>query len=447
MKKLFVALLILILFTQCTTPQFRLVGPKVFTLEADDKFVDPGVSSIDHQIPQTIISSDLNTHLPGDYEIRYTLMENGKAGTQLIRKVHVVDTTSPIITLIGAKSVDVCPNTQYIDEGVSAFDKVDGDLTNKISISATQDVIEYTITDNAGNSATAVRQLLYRDVQAPMIQDAKEISVLQGASLASLNAKDNCEGDVSYRIVANKQIDTQIPGDYTLTFDVSDSAGNKSTFTQIIHVVKARGLTTLYFTFDDGPSSLTDDFLDVLKEFNVKATFFVNNRSSYSDMVKRAFAEGHTIAMHSASHSYHGIYSSEDAFYKDLYVNQAWIKSLTGFTSNLYRFPGGSSNAISDFNPGIMTTLTQSIRSKGIQYVDWNLSSGDGSRNTAAFLVANVKRQLGTRSSYVILMHDSAGHATTLTALREILIYATGLGYTIKPLSYTSPSAHHSVKN
>jgi peptidoglycan-N-acetylglucosamine deacetylase len=448
MKKLLVALLTIVLFAQCTAAtKIQLIGPKVFTLEAGDAFVDPGVATTDNQKLDTIVSSDLNTRKPGDYEMRYTLIENGKAGQPVIRTVHVVDTTAPIVKLKGAKITNVCPSTTYRDEGANAFDVVDVDLTNKITISAKSDNIVYTVADAAGNSTSETRQLLYRDILAPVFAGSKEVSIMKGHVVPQLKASDNCDGNVSSHIVSDKTIDTQIPGNYTLTYSVTDTAGNKSTFTQIVHVLVPRSSTTLYLTFDDGPSYLTSDVLDLLKEFNIKATFFVNNRTSYAAMVKRAYAEGHTIAMHSATHNYYSIYASEDAFYKDLYLNQAWIKSLIGITSNMYRFPGGSSNTVSTFNPGIMSLLTKSIRAKGFQYFDWNASIGDGSKNTAAFYFATFKRQIGTRSSYVVLMHDGAGHEQTLLALRNILTYATNLGYTFKPLSYNSPSAHHGVRN
>ncbi|TFG83082.1 MAG: DUF5011 domain-containing protein [Erysipelotrichales bacterium] len=447
MKKRLAVILCVMLFAQCTTTRIQLIGPEIFTLEAGDKFIDPGVSTLDDQPKETIVSSNLDANHPGDYEVRYTLLENGKIGSFLTRTIHVVDTQAPQITLIGDKITNVCPHTTYRDEGAHAFDRVDGDLSDKISVSLDQDILTYAISDATGNASFATRQLLYRDITAPLFTGSNELTIMEGAHLSLPKAQDRCEGDVSSKIIAENSIDTKIPGNYTLTYTVQDSVGNKSTFKQVVHVIKSRSATTLYLTFDDGPSSLTAGFLDILKEFNVKATFFVNNRTSYASLVKRAYAEGHTIAMHSSSHYYQGIYASEEAFYRDLYANQAWIKSLIGVTSNLYRFPGGSSNSVSSFNPGIMSSLTQSIRSKGIQYFDWNLSSGDGSRNTSAFLVANVKRQLGTRSSYVILMHDGAGHSATLGALREIITYASGLGYTFKPISYTSPSAHHGVRN
>jgi hypothetical protein len=376
MKKLFVALLSLSLFAYCTlAPKIQLVGPGLFVLEAGGKFIDPGVATLDNQPIQTIVSSDLDTTKPGDYEVRYAWAKNGKTLARLTRQVKVVDTTAPLLTINGSLVTDVCPQTVYKDEGAKAIDKVDGDVTSSIKIESSANTIVYSSSDAAGNIATATRQLFYRDITAPVFSGAKEISIIEGAALPKVSAADHCDGDVTSHIVADKTVNTKILGDYPITYTVTDAAGNKAVLTQVVHVLKNRSATTIYLTFDDGPSYLTGEFLDILKEFNIKATFFVNNRSAYGNYVKRAFAEGHTIAMHSATHNYRSIYASEGAFYADLYANQAWIKSLTGQTSLLYRFPGGSSNTASSFNPGIMTVLTKTIREKGIQYFDWNLSS------------------------------------------------------------------------
>jgi hypothetical protein len=129
MKKLLVAITCLSLFAYCTlTPKIQLVGPALFVLEAGDKFVDPGVSTLDNQAKETVVSSDLNINKPGDYEVRYAWVENGKTLGKLSRKVQVVDTTAPLLTINGSLITDVCPQTIYKDEGAKAIDKVDGDV-------------------------------------------------------------------------------------------------------------------------------------------------------------------------------------------------------------------------------------------------------------------------------------------------------------------------------
>ena len=102
----------------------------------------------------------------------------------------------------------------------------------------------------------------------------------------------------------------------------------------------------VYLTFDDGPSQYTDDILDILAEYDVKATFFVNGREGFDAEYMRIALEGHSIGMHSYSHVYDEVYSDLDSFAEDLHRIQQLIKDITGEECRLYRFPGGSSNAV-----------------------------------------------------------------------------------------------------
>lgn len=447
MKKIVIFLIVSLLVQGCMTPRIRLIGSRNLVMEAGTPFADPGIQVNNPQQTRWVSVSNLDPRVPGLYRYKYVLIENGKPVASTWRNIQVVDTTSPTISLTGSIDTNVCPNTTYVEEGFSARDIVDGDLSSKTKVTVSMDRIEYAVSDASGNGTKVVRNLTYTDKDAPVFEGAMEITLIEGAKLPAMHAIDRCDGDRSAAIKQNTPFDSSKLGETLVEYEVSDAHGNIATFKQKVTVAKSHHATTLYFTFDDGPSALTDDFLDLLKQYNVKATFFINRRPSYAKIVKRAYDEGHTIAMHSSSHIYTSIYASEEAFYADLYYEQAWIKSVTGEISRMYRFPGGSSNEISSFNPGIMTTLTRSIREKGIQYFDWNLSSGDGSPHDSAFIVANVIRQLGSKSSYVILMHDSGTHRTTLEALREILPYCVQQGYSFAPLTYDSPSAHHGVRN
>ena len=114
--------------------------------------------------------------------------------------------------------------------------------------------------------------------------------------------------------------------------------------------------------------------------------------------MKRAVSEGHTVAIHGYSHNEQVIYASPEAFFDNLEWAQNWVESVTGIESYIYRFPGGSSNTTSKFNPGIMTTLTQMVIDKGYHYFDWSVSSADGSSNTtAAQMVSLVTKKHQTR--------------------------------------------------
>lgn len=447
MRKKLLLIVILSLFTACAASRIRIVGPSVFVLEAGQPYLEPGVTLLPGETAKLAVSSDLNPQKPGTYRMRYLLVDGKEVVAQTTRKIKVVDTTPPALVLNGKPVTDVCPGQTYQEQGATATDLVDGDLTSTIEITSDDVKITYHVADLAGNSASLIREIHVRDIDAPVFDAPGEVSVLEGGQLPNIVATDRCEGDLSALVTTDKIIDTSVVGDQILTYSIVDSKGNAATFTQLIHVKKSHSASTIFLTFDDGPSYLTDDFLDLLAEFDVKATFFINKKSGYDKVIQRAHREGHSIGMHSYSHVYSRIYASEEAFFQDLYAEQAWIKNLTGETTRLYRFPGGSSNTVSSFNPGIMTLLTRLIREKGIQYFDWNLSSGDAGKHDAAFITNYVLKQLGSRSNYVVLMHDSGGHESTLEALRDILTYAKQEGYSFSALNVNSHPAHHVVKN
>ena len=129
-------------------------------------------------------------------------------------------------------------------------------------------------------------------------------------------------------------------------------------------------------TFDDGPSIYTEQILDVLKEYHVKATFFVVGKTEarYEAVYRRIVDEGHTLGMHSFSHKYNEIYASEEAFAADLEALRSFLKEKTGVECRFSRFPGGSSNTVSNVD---MNRLITYLNEQGITYFDWNISSGD----------------------------------------------------------------------
>ena len=181
------------------------------------------------------------------------------------------------------------------------------------------------------------------------------------------------------------------------------------------------GTRYVYLTFDDGPSSNTNEILDILAEYNVKATFFVCGKpdSRYTDVYKRMVDEGHTLGMHSYSHKYSVIYESVDSFKEDLMKLRIFLYQTTGEMSSFYRFPGGSSNDVSTVD---MKDLIAYLNESDITFFDWNVSAGDdraGADKTTIYnnIVNNVPRF----QHCVILMHDSADKHATVEALPEII--------------------------
>lgn len=205
------------------------------------------------------------------------------------------------------------------------------------------------------------------------------------------------------------------------------------------------GLIKVCLTFDDGPSDNTDQILDILADYGVKATFFVNEKEGYDDQYARIVDEGHTIAMHSATHVYRDVYASLDAFASDLFEIQDFIYEKTGVTTTYYRFPGGSSNKVSA-TP--MEDLIYYLDIKGITFYDWNVASMDavpGGISTTD-IVSNVLGPIyaGEQSEYVILMHDAADKDTTVEALPIIIESLADMeNVVIVPISENTTPVHH----
>lgn len=182
------------------------------------------------------------------------------------------------------------------------------------------------------------------------------------------------------------------------------------------------GQKKIYLTFDDGPSSNTDEILDILKAYDVKATFFVVGKTDEASKkaYRRIVEEGHTLGMHSYSHSYVDIYDSEEDFQTDMKKLQEYLYELTGVWPRFYRFPGGSSNTVSNID---MQKLADWLTDQGVTYFDWNVASGDAvSRELPAeTLLANCLAGIRNQQSCVVLMHDAANKDTTVEALPEII--------------------------
>lgn len=146
----------------------------------------------------------------------------------------------------------------------------------------------------------------------------------------------------------------------------------------------------VYLTFDGGPDENTNEILDVLAKYNVKATFFVIGSESdeMKAVYRRIVDEGHTLGMHSYSNSYSTIYSSSDSFEKDVTKLNAYLKKVTGEKSQYYRFPGGSNNEISNVD---MSEFIHVLNEKKITYFDWNVSAGDSASDySVQDIVTNV---------------------------------------------------------
>lgn len=201
----------------------------------------------------------------------------------------------------------------------------------------------------------------------------------------------------------------------------------------------------VYLTFDDGPSDNTQAILDILKEYNVKATFFVTGQQAASHPERyRAIVEaGHTLGMHSYSHKYNEIYESEDNFGSDLSKLRSFIEETTGVSPQFYRFPGGSSNTVSDLP---MSVFCDYLTDNSITYFDWNVSSRDAESpmRSAEEITRNCTQNLENFDNAVILLHDAAGKTSTVEALPKIIEQIQSMENTeILPITEETVVIHH----
>ena len=202
-----------------------------------------------------------------------------------------------------------------------------------------------------------------------------------------------------------------------------------------------------YLTFDDGPSLNTEKILDILDQYDVKATFFVIYHKKMESKYKAIVDRGHTIALHSYSHSYRKIYKSEKAYYADLNKIHDYVQKVTGVDSKIIRFPGGSSNTISNkYHRGIMKDLKKSVTQKGYIFHDWNVDSTDASgiNREPDILVEKVKAGVKKKQVIDVLMHDTGkSKVTTVEALPRIIELIQSLDYKIEPITEESEAIQH----
>lgn len=194
-----------------------------------------------------------------------------------------------------------------------------------------------------------------------------------------------------------------------------------------------------YLTFDDGPNAdNTASVLDTLKKYNIKATFFVvyQDNDTANALYKRIVDEGHTIAVHTASHDYTEIYSSIEAYLTDFEKMSSHIEAVTGVKPEIFRFPGGSVNS---YNITFYREIIAEMLRRGYVYYDWNVSSGDAASGyvSSQKIVSNVLSGSQSQDDAIVLMHDGPGHGATAAALPEIIEGLQNQGYTFAGLDNT----------
>ena len=326
-------------------------------------------------------TNDIDVKKVGKQELKYTCKEL-TFKKEIAVKYDVVDKVPPVIKLNGKNDITLYVGDKFKDGGATATDNVDGDISKKVIVEGTVNtkkvgkaVITYTVTDSSGHKSVVKRKVTVKEK----------------------------------------------PKYYTPTGGSSNMSCGEA--------------GVIYLTFDDGPNPYhTPTILNVLKKYGVKATFFVT-MAGPDNLIKREYNEGHTVALHSASHDYAKIYKSSDAFWQDMATVSKRVERITGKKTMMFRFPGGASNTVSrHYSIGIMSQLAREADNTGYSYFDWNISSGDAGETTDPNQeYRNVVNSLSKTRGNVVLMHDIKEH--TANAIESIVKYGKDNGYQFKVLT------------
>ena len=459
--------------------QIELLGDPVITQEYSKPFVDPGATTsfdgyfYDQWPVPVTVEGFVDTNKLGTYRLTYSSefeldlwLFSLICHTSITRDVVVVDTKAPEIQLMTNPDYFTLPGGTYEEEGFTATDNHDGDITSQVVRTQDAQQVIYQVSDSSGNTTQVTRPIVYSDPIAPelTLKGQSLILVRLGKTYREpgFTAMDNCGGDITDKVVVNGTVNGSKTGTYVLEYSVTDASGNVTTVTRTVMVASVKQVSglpampdqtpdepnghTVYLTFDDGPTGYTDKLLDVLDKYGVKVTFFVvyGNRV---EQLQRMDAAGHTIGIHSNTHEYSLIYSSVNNFFKDFDAISDKVEAAVGYRPTILRFPGGSSNTVSrSYCRGIMTELTKKVKEMGLRYFDWNADSRDvAEAKTAEEVYTNVAKGMYYVKDCIMLQHDIIGFS--VNAVEDIVKWGLLNGYTFAPLTMDSPVCEFKVAN
>ncbi len=391
----------------------------------------------------------VDTSKIGTYKVSYSYKYKNKK-LLLKETVKVMDNIKPKITLKD-DVIYSCKDGKIYNLYYKAKDNFDGDLTSKVKVIKKDGKVILKVKDSHKNVTIKELDIHKEDNEAPNIKlkGYKERNFVVGSNYVDdgVEVKDNCDKNI--KVTKKSNVDYNKAGSYEIKYTAKDSSGNTSTVKRIINIKDIDSKDKMvYLTFDDGPSVYTLELLDVLKKYNVKATFFVTNNGD-EKIIKRAYDEGHKIGIHSYTHNFAYIYSSIDNYFEDLYKMQEKLKSLTGETITLVRFPSGSSNIISksyDNGTKIMSTLTRMVEQRGFTYCDWDIACMDYlNEGIDSVKVYNKVISQLKEDRTIVLQHDIRKYSTD--SVEMIIKYCIENGYTFDVIREDNYIVHHNLNN
>lgn len=316
-------------------------------------------------------------------------------------------------------------------------------------------VVDVCVKDENDNRKCKETNVIVQNIDktAPIIEGLETMNINSGQNPdfnLGISIKDDIDENPQYSLDLSG-FNNNVAGIYHIIYNAVDFQGNKSSYKREV-VVKDTNeqLKVIYLTFDDGPSVNTPKVLEILEKYNVPASFFVTGENpEYYPYIKIAHEKGHTIGMHTYSHNYKYIYNSLEHYQKDLAKIAEVIEEQIGFVPKYIRFPGGTSNTVSqEYAKGIMREVVDYVNDNGYTYIDWNSVNGDGEgRRSVSQLIEKAIKSGKGKNKIVMLMHDGGGCVNTVKALGAVIEHYQKLGYEFKAIDKTTPEIHHDLAN
>ncbi|WP_299115472.1 immunoglobulin-like domain-containing protein [uncultured Winogradskyella sp.] len=292
-----------------TAPVITLNGSSTVSLDLGQIYTELGATAtdnVDGDLTSSIVTTGtVNTSIAGMYTVTYSVSDAAGNNASATRTVTVnPDTTAPVITLNGASTINLNVGDAYNEQGATATDNIDGNLTSSIVTTGTVNTnvagtytVTYSVSDAAGNNASATRTVVVSaDTVAPVItllgSAAVNLTVGDAYTDAGATATDNIDGNLTSSIVVTGAVNTNVVGTYTLTYNVSDAAGNAATpVARIVNVNEvANGCTggvSLPYSegFESGIGAWTQSSVDDLN-WTVDANGTPSNNTGPSSAVQ-----------------------------------------------------------------------------------------------------------------------------------------------------------------
>jgi len=399
-KKIYIPTIILLIlwalwFLTHFLINFELNGSETTIINCGEEYIEKGAkASFLGKELDVKIQDNINTSKLGDYVVYYKTRNTFGIMKSLKREVKVKDKTAPKISLKGENPKILNLNEKYIEEGASAKDNLDGDLTSKMKITGNVNTtkygeyqIMYEVSDNSGNSNSKIRKIIVKDVELPILElkGKTTVDILVGNKYEEegYKATDNLDGDITSNVEITDKVNYNKVGNYEITYKIKDSSNNIVTKKRIINVVKklltykdkydkidntknywwsgnkfdhkrpeggadleelkkynayflGPNKKVIYLTYDEGSNdTYLPEILEVLNKNDVKATFFLcrNYMLMNKDLIKKMEKTGHSVGNHTYHHYVMPSLATKENFDKYVYEIRATeeaYKEITG---------------------------------------------------------------------------------------------------------------------